>query len=1244
MMRKMKRLRALVGSVLAVSVAAVSLPMAFAADRTAGEGLWAEYYSGREFDTYVSSASVATVDHAWTAGNYPAGLSGVEDFSARYVGRILAEEAGDYTIYANVDDGARVFIDGELVINDGGPHTSVESSASFNWEAGSYHTIKIEYYNGELGGTLQLSWATPSRSKEIIPASHLYFAEQGDVDWVIGVDTIAARGHIYWDGSKKYDVVLERYDGDGQKAESVSASRPRGQATVWSTEAVTYEEGMTYKAYLADAEGNRMSEVLEREYGVDAYLSVDPSAVTGQISPYLYGSCMEDVNHELYGGIWSQMVFGESFAEPAAASVEGFTTAGGEWKTEENPDGNVLSVTQQSGGPKMVLDATDCESGLFSADVFFEGAGPVGFIVKTSKAGPGADNFYGYEVGLVSGGVKVARHENNYDGDGAKTFPCDAAPGRWINLKVETTKENIAVYVDGVKAGDYATAASVTSGKMGFRAWDGSGKFKNIQFQKRGESLKNIEIPVFDRAVSGMWEAVARGTAEGAWDIDKTDPYTENLNSTGAQSQRITFESGAGAVGVNNMGLNRKGMNFEKDKNFEGYIYARSAGGADVYVVLESADGGIQYGEAKLEVESGNGWKKYAFDITADQKDAAGRMTVELRGAGTVDLGYAFMQPGEWGRYKGLPVRKDVGEKLEEQNLSIMRFGGCMANAGDYKWKRMLGAPEDRPTYKGWWYDYSSLGFGIIEFLDLCEALGIVGVPDFNSYESAQDMADFMDFATGTDETNEWVQKRIEMGHPEPYNLPYIEFGNEEKVDAGYAARFNAMAPGVWERDEDIKLIVGEFGFGDVITDPYNITGTASGITTLAPHQSMLELARENGRDVLFDVHIWTDNPGSCSNFVEVLSSLYDALHEICPGTTAKLVIFEYNAWIHEFQRALGNAFATIEAENLSYIFEITCSANALQVDGHNDNGWNQGLVFMDNDSAWLQPPAYMTQMGHDTYQPNLVAASLDREIQDMNYSAGRSDDGKVLTMKFMNNTSKPIGLSTLLEGFTGDDNMVTVTSLTADKLTDTNTADNPEKVKPVTVERKDGVRGGRLLITLAPKSYTVVKVEKGSEPAAQTLSEAKEAVEKAIGALHADNSITGDQILAAAGKAVTNAAITVGWGEAFAKREATDEAEGVVTGSIALRLGEEKAEVSLNIVIPKLEPGPDPIIKGDINGDGKVNISDVMGACKILARKANYEEPTEDEIARGDMNEDGYVTITDVMAICKLLADKPIA
>ncbi len=50
------------------------------------------------------------------------------------------------------------------------------------------------------------------------------------------------------------------------------------------------------------------------------------------MSRYLTGACIEDVNHEIYGGIYSQMIFGESFQEPAPApAIAGFKNLGGRW-------------------------------------------------------------------------------------------------------------------------------------------------------------------------------------------------------------------------------------------------------------------------------------------------------------------------------------------------------------------------------------------------------------------------------------------------------------------------------------------------------------------------------------------------------------------------------------------------------------------------------------------------------------------------------------------------------------------------------------------------------------------------------------------------------------------------------------------------------------------------------------------------------------------------------------------------
>jgi hypothetical protein len=64
-----------------------------------------------------------------------------------------------------------------------------------------------------------------------------------------------------------------------------------------------------------------------------AQIRVDTCQVLRSISPYLTGACLEDVNHEVYGGIYSQMIFGERFEEepmeihpkldPSYAGLEG---------------------------------------------------------------------------------------------------------------------------------------------------------------------------------------------------------------------------------------------------------------------------------------------------------------------------------------------------------------------------------------------------------------------------------------------------------------------------------------------------------------------------------------------------------------------------------------------------------------------------------------------------------------------------------------------------------------------------------------------------------------------------------------------------------------------------------------------------------------------------------------------------------------------------------------------------------
>src|SRR5579863_4585987 len=73
---------------------------------------------------------------------------------------------------------------------------------------------------------------------------------------------------------------------------------------------------------LACSPGRAEESVIE----INADQSIHP------LSHHLTGACIEDVNHEVYGGIYSQMIFGESFQEPAPVPpLKGFAAFGGNW-------------------------------------------------------------------------------------------------------------------------------------------------------------------------------------------------------------------------------------------------------------------------------------------------------------------------------------------------------------------------------------------------------------------------------------------------------------------------------------------------------------------------------------------------------------------------------------------------------------------------------------------------------------------------------------------------------------------------------------------------------------------------------------------------------------------------------------------------------------------------------------------------------------------------------------------------
>jgi hypothetical protein len=782
------------------------------------------------------------------------------------------------------------------------------------------------------------------------------------------------------------------------------------------------------------------------------------------VSPLMTGMCIEDVNHEIYGGLYSQMIFGESFAEPARAiAPKGFDALGGIWQVS---DGKLIAAAGQ--GPKLVSSHAAISTGEVGVEIKFadKAAGLAGLIVKVNQPAIGADRWIGYEVSLDPARqlMVIGRHRNNWEH--IKDVACPVPVGQWIKLCARMSDQALEVLVDGKVIFKHEGAPQLPAGRVGLRTWQRGAEFRDL-WVRTGGKLEKLPFDAGDDAwaagVSGMWRGMRKGTAAGKFAIQTTDPFT------GKQSQRIEFDSGEGEVGIENRGLNRQGMSIVAGREYAGHVWMKTDHGADVFLAMESADGEKSFAEERIPAQPG-AWRLYEFKLTPNATDHAGRFVVKLRKPGRVVIGHVFLQPGEWGRFKSLPVRKDVVEGILAQGVTVLRYGGSMVNAPEYRWKKMIGPRDRRPGYHGTWYPYSSNGWGIIDFLNLCEAMGVVGVPDFNMDETPADMADFIEYVNGPADS-EWGKKRAADGHPAPYGLKYLELGNEEAVNEAYRVRFEPLAEAIWKKDPNITPVIGDFEYKQVITDPYNFKG-APRITSLAAQEKILKFARERKKPVWFDVHIWNQKPGDCQPHLAALANVAGWFEKLAPGAEFKICVFEENSTNHAMMRALAHAQTINGLMRLADRVPIVCAANGLQVDGQNDNGWDQGLLFMNPWQVWNQPPGWVTKMISDKRPTDRVEVEL--KGTDLDVFARISADRTLLSLQVVNLKDHQVKARLVVRGFNQTDATVEITQIHGG-LNEVNTSDNPDRVSPHV--SKMPLNEGQLECTFAADSVTVLKV-----------------------------------------------------------------------------------------------------------------------------------------------------------------------
>ncbi len=102
-----------------------------------------------------------------------------------------------------------------------------------------------------------------------------------------------------------------------------------------------------------------------RARGEDVTIRIDARGPGRPVSRLLTGACIEDVNHEIYGGLYSQMLFGESFQEPPRRRWRDSPPSAG-----SGTRGTASSRARPGAGPKLVADGPTFADGEVGVEVF----------------------------------------------------------------------------------------------------------------------------------------------------------------------------------------------------------------------------------------------------------------------------------------------------------------------------------------------------------------------------------------------------------------------------------------------------------------------------------------------------------------------------------------------------------------------------------------------------------------------------------------------------------------------------------------------------------------------------------------------------------------------------------------------------------------------------------------------------------------------------------------------------------
>ncbi len=546
------------------------------------------------------------------------------------------------------------------------------------------------------------------------------------------------------------------------------------------------------------------------------------------------------------------------------------------------------------------------------------------------------------------------------------------------------------------------------------------------------------------------WSAIKQAGAEGEIRVVSTHPLTDKLpNSLELEIKAATAEQRFSVANDGYWGIPLKPNTTYRvsfyvkgdmvTKNRKTGAEEGAPFSAPLRVSLESADGSKLYAHAETPAVNKQ-WQKFELTLTtgADVTPSTdNRFVISAQDKGKFWLSLVSLFPPT---YNNRPngFRVDIMEKLAAMKPKFLRFPGGNYVEGNtlwerFDWKATVGPLPFRPGHPSCWKYRSTDGMGLLEFMNWCEDLHAQPVlavfagyslhqqpvepgPLLDYY--VQEALEEVEYLTGDAKTTYWGAQRATHGHPEPFQLTYVEIGNEDYFDksGSYDARFTQFYDAFKAKYPQLQLIA---------TDRAAKTRTPD----------------------LYDDHYYR----KAEEFYKMLAH-YDGMDRSGPKVFVGEWATREGQPTPNFQGALGDAAWMTSMERNSDLIVMHCYAPLFVNVNPGGMQWKTDLIGYNGLESYGSP-AYYAQVMFASHIGDVTPKSELKGAADLflPYSVTRQTDTGKVFLKVVNPgpTARPVKIA--LNGLTkiGAEGKAVV--LRANGPEETNSITEPTKIVPVT-------------------------------------------------------------------------------------------------------------------------------------------------------------------------------------------------